>query len=541
VVACRWVQLACQRQLDDLVRAKRRWDYSFDEARANRVCRFIEQLPHTKGDWAAKQQNIRLEPWQCFGETTIFGWIQNKDAMRRFRIAYFCIPRKNGKSIIAAGTGNYMFSADGEFGAEVYSGATSEKQAWEVFRPAKQMVERTPRLKQAFGIYVGAKNLAILSNGSRFEPLIGKPGDGASPSCAIVDEYHEHNSDELFDTMRTGMGSRKQPLMLVITTAGSNIAGPCKALQSDVERVLEGTIQRDELFGVIYTIDEKDDWTSDLALRKANPNYDVSVFGDFLRTEQRNAIRDSGKQNVFKTKHLNIWVGASHAWMNMQKWNAQADPSLNPSEFQGLPCFMGLDIASKLDLSARAKVFRKQVSGKTHFYGFVDHYLPADRASQPEYQHYQKWAADGLLKTTPGESIDYETIEHDTVREANTYRVEELAFDPWNADQFAQNIGKATRTTPIAVPQRFQHLSEPMKQLEALVIDGRFHHDGNQLLSWCMSNVTARTDKNENIMPDKERAENKIDGALALIMALSRAIVADENTIQYTGLSSVNA
>jgi phage terminase large subunit-like protein len=529
VLACKWVQLAAQRHLDDLARARKGWLYAFDETKANRACRFIEQLPHTKGDWAAKRQNIKLEPWQCFIETSIFGWIQVRDAMRRFRIAYLCVSRKNGKSAIAAGTGNYMFAADGEFGAEIYSGATTEKQAWEVFRPAKQMIERTPRLKEVFGIYVGAKNMAVLANGSRFEPVIGKPGDGASPSCAIVDEYHEHDTDELFDTMRTGMGARKQALMLVITTAGSNVAGPCRALQSDVEKVLEGSIQRDELFGTIYTIDEKDDWTSELALRKANPNYDVSVFGDFLRTEQLNAIRDSRKQNIFKTKHLNIWVGASIAWMNMQKWNSLADPSLDAKEFRGLPCYAAVDLASKLDLTARVKVFKKQIGKDDHYYAFADCYLPEERASEPELQHYHKWVHDGHLKTTPGNVIDYDTIEADTVADCITYKISELGFDPWNAEQFAQGIATKTRTQAVEVPQQARSLSDPMKQLEALVAAGRLHHDGNPVLTWCMSNIVAHADKKDNIFPNKEKAENKIDAGLALVMALSRALVAKDS------------
>lgn len=517
--------------MDDLARSRRGWLYTFDEQKANRACRFIEQLPHTKGDWAAKRQNIKLEPWQCFIETSIFGWIQARDGYRRFRIAYIAVPRKNGKSAIAAGTGNYMFCADGEFGAEVYSGATSEKQAWEVFRPAKQMIERTPRIKEVFGIYIGAKNMAILANGSRFEPVIGKPGDGASPSCAIVDEYHEHDTDELFDTMRTGMGARKAALMLVITTAGSNVAGPCRALQGDVEKVLERTIEREELFGIVYTVDESDDWTSLDALKKANPNYDVSVFGDFLQTEQANAIRDSRKQNVFKTKHLNIWCGASVAWMNMQRWNALADASLTPNEFRGLPCYAAVDLASKLDLTARVKVFKKSIKRSNgagledHYYAFADCYLPEERVNEPELQHYQKWVHDGTLLTTPGNVIDYDTIMQDTIADCNQYKISELGFDPWNAEQFAQGVAAKTRTVAVEIPQAPKTMSEPMKQLEALVVDGRFHHDGNPVLTWCMSNVVAHTDKNENLFPNKEKGEAKIDAAVALIMALSRALL----------------
>jgi phage terminase large subunit-like protein len=529
VLACKWVRLACQRHVDDLARAE--WSafaFRFDEDKANRVCRFIEQLPHTKGDWAlsngGRDNRIHLEPWQCFILCSTFGWLHRESGYRRFRVVYVCVPRKNGKSIIGGGIGNYMFAADGEFGAEIYSGATSEKQAWEVFRPAKQMVERTPRLKEVFGIQVNAKGMVILENGSRFEPVIGKPGDGASPSCAIVDEYHEHDSDALVDAMRTGMGARKQPILLVITTAGSNTAGPCHALQVDVEKVLEGSLQRDELFGITYTVDAEDDWTSEEALRKANPNYDVSVFGDFLKTEQTNAIASSRKQNVFKTKHLNIWVNANVAWMNMQKWNALADPSLSPDEFRGLPCFEAADLSSKLDIAAAVRVFKKRIAGADHFYVFGRYYLPEERASQPEFQHYQSWAHDQYLSTTPGNVIDYGTIMREAIADVRQFIVLEFGYDPWNAQQFAHGIGADTPATMVETPQQVKYLSESMKQVEALVIDGRLHHDGNPVLTWMMSNVVAHEDVKENIYPNKERPENKIDGAVALIMAMSRAL-----------------
>jgi phage terminase large subunit-like protein len=519
--------LACQRQINDLKRSQGRgFAYRFDEGRGNRVCRFLEALPHTKGKWAATRQNIRLEPWQCFVETSIFGWVRIHDGKRRFREAYVCVPRKNGKSIIAGGNGNYMFAADGEFGAEVYSGATSEKQAWEVFRPAQQMVERTAALQEAFGIEVRAKSMVVLDNGSRFEPVIGKPGDGASPSCAIVDEYHEHETDDLYDTMRTGMGAREQPLMLVITTSGSNTAGPCMALQRDVEKMLEGVIERDELFGIIYTIDAKDDWTTEEALRKANPNYDVSVFGDYLKTEQQNAIRDSRKQNIFKTKHLNIWCNAKSAWMNMEGWKAAEDTSLRPEQFKGTPCFIGIDLGSKSDLTAVVKIFRKGSGRDTHYYVFPRIYVPSLQVEKPDRQDYQSWAKNGHIVKTDGCKSDLETILEDIAADVHTYRAECVAYDPWGMDKFIEDLKrKIPRScTVIDVPQRVQYLSEPMKEVDALVLDSRLHHDGNPAMSWCISNVIAIPDKNDNLFPDKETYDDKIDGATGLFTGMVPAL-----------------
>lgn len=529
------MRLACQRHLDDLVRAKGKWDYVFDEARANHACRFIEAMPHTKGDWAARGEQIKLEPWQSFIVCSIFGWLKRVSRMRRFSMAYCAVPRKNAKSTVGAGIGNYMFAADGEFGAEVYSGATTEKQAWEVFRPAKQMVERTPELAEAFGITPGAQKLFIASNGSRFEPVIGKPGDGASVHCGIVDEYHEHADDTLFDTFRTGMGARKQPLLLVITTAGDNLGGPCKALEDEVGRVLNRSADRDELFGIIYSTDPEDDWTSEAALRKANPNYDVSVFGDFLKAEQRAAIANARKQNIFKTKHLNIWVGANFAYFNLQRWNELADASLTPDEFRGLPCYAATDLSSKKDITARILVFRKSIDRKDHFYIFGRFYIPESRASQPELQNYQGWVKDEHMLTTPGAVLDYEQITIDTIEDVQRFRVRELGFDPWNAEQYAQQVAKATPVQAVEIPQQPRFLSDPMKQLDGLIMDGRIHHDGNPVMTWMMGNVTGHVDAKDNVFPRKERDENKIDGPVALIMAMSRALVtADKRSIYST-------
>lgn len=534
VVACKWVKLACQRHLDDLAKAKKGWAYYFDEAKANHVCQFLESLPHVKGHWAAELQFIVLQPWQCFILCVIFGWLKVATRTRRFSLAYVAVPRKNGKSILGGGIGLYMLAADGEFGAEVYSGATSEKQAWEVFRPAKQMMERSPELAEAFGVKVGPQRIYIEANGSRFEAVIGKPGDGASPHCGIVDEYHEHDSDTLFDTFRTGMGARKQPLLLVITTAGDNLAGPCKLLQGDLENVLTRSIEREELFGTVYTIDDSDDWTSDAAVRKANPNYDVSVFADFLQTERQNAVNSARKQGVFKTKHENVWVGANAAYFNIEQWNRLADPSLKPEEFQGLPCAHASDLSSKKDLTACVKVFRKIVDGKAHYFVFGRYYLPKDQAMLPEFQHYQGWVHQGFLGTTPGGAIDYEQIERDTVNDIQKFRIKEFAYDGWNAEQYSQNVERETRATRVEVPQKVRYLSDPMKQLDALIADGRVHHDGNPVLTWAMGNVTAHTDKNDNVFPNKERYESKIDPAVAFIMAMSRALVAQGGESVYS-------
>lgn len=293
IVACQFVIQACQRHLDDLMAEKSKsFRYRFDKDLAERAAKFIQLLPHTKGEWAFKRMPITLEPWQLFVICCAFGWVNKGIRLRRFREVYTEIPRKNGKSAISAGVALYCFACDNEFGAEVYSGATTEKQAWEVFRPERLMCKRTPMLTEAFGIEVNASNMNRPEDGARFEPLIGNPGDGSSPHCAVVDEYHEHATDALYTTMLTGMGARRQPLMWAITTAGYNIEGPCYDKRREVIEMLNGSVPNDELFGIIYTVDEGDDWTDPQVLEKANPEacgnpitYDGGTLLDLNRHE----------------------------------------------------------------------------------------------------------------------------------------------------------------------------------------------------------------------------------------------------------------
>jgi phage terminase large subunit-like protein len=525
IPACKWIKLACQRFLNDLDRQD--WLFTFDTAKANRVCEFIECLPHVKGKWAARRETLILQPWQCFIECNLFGWVNRESGFRRYQEAYICVPRKNGKSPLAAGIALYMTGCDGEAGAEVYCGATSERQAWEVFRPARLMVQKVADLRKVLGFKVNAKSLVIEKSGSRFEPVIGKPGDGASVSCGIGDEFHEADTADLYDTFKTGMVGRDQPLLLIITTAGFDIASPCYALQVDAQQVLDGTNVNEQLFSVIYTIDEDVDWTSELALRMANPNFGVSVNADKLLHDQQQAASNAAKANVFKTKHLCVWCSANSAFFNMPAWNKCGDPALNETDFKDDPCYIGVDLASQIDLSAVVKVYVRRIEGKLNFYVFPRHYLPEDRIELPENQHYQKWNAAGQLIATDGSSLDYALVRADLVMDCETCKVQEVCFDKAYASQLMQEVNLLTGVTLCEVPQNTRELSLPMKVLDAAIQDGRIHHSACPVLTWCMNNVVAHPDANENVFPRKQKPEYKIDGAVALINAMKRAITCD--------------
>lgn len=523
VPACEIVKHACRRHLADLDRAQQGWAYRFDEAKAARICRFAELLPHVKGKWAANAELIVLQPWQIFILCSLFGWVKVATGTRRFSLAYIEVGRKNAKSVLAAIIGDYMFACDSEFGAEVYSGATKEDQAMEVFRPALLMLYRSPELRRFLGIRIASptsKEMRVPEDGSRFEVVVKKPGDGASPSCGIVDEYHEHDSDALFDTFRTGMGARQQPLELVITTAGFKLSGPCKLLQVDVIKVLAGTVEREEVFGIIYTLDATDDWTTQAALIKTNPNYGVSVFPDFLLTEQVAAIQTARKQGVFKTKHQCVWVGGNTVYFNLQKWKELGAATLRPEQFIGSQCVVALDLSTKRDFTARLVTFKKVIGGKDHYFFFPRFYLPQEQVDRPEAQHYHGWK--DSMSIHAGATVDLEIVQRETVTDVQKYGATELAFDLFNAMYFQQVVTRLTRVKPVEIPQNVGNLSPAMKELDSLIAEGRAHHDGNPIMNWMIGNITAHEDANENVFPRKDDPENKIDGAVAAIMAVSR-------------------
>jgi phage terminase large subunit-like protein len=521
ISAGKWVRLACERHFRD--KKRKDWNYKFVPGTAERVCRFVELFPHTKGKWAAKAEAFVLQPWQCFLLLSIFGWIHKagpKKGKRRFTRALLLVPRKNGKSDLAARIGLHMFSNDGEFGAEVFSGATSEDQAWEVFRPARLMADRTPPFQEHFGVGVMKSNLHIIANGSRFEPIVGKPGDGASPSCAIIDEYHEHLDDTLFDAMETGMASREQPLCLVITTAGDNLSGPCYSLMKDLEKVLDGTTENERFWGVAYGMDPEDDWTTEASLRKANPNYGISVDPDRLLIKQQEAIRNARKQGAFLTKHGNVWVGARQAFFNMHSWHACAKPGIRPEDFKGCRLFIGFDLASTKDIAATPLLFDR---GDGTFATFGRFYIPEAAIENGGNEHYAGWLKDGLMIMTDGNMIDYRKIEEDILELHSNFGITELAFDPAYAQRSVQGL-MAEGVPCVELRPTVLNFSAPMKHLDGLILSGKIEHTGDPCFAWQMANVVSKTDQKDNVYPNKERPEAKIDGPVALIMAMARAM-----------------
>lgn len=518
----KWIRAACQRHLDDQLRSDWRWVY--DPQRAHKVCQFIEMCPHEKG---AKQGSpLLLEAFQIWIVCNIFGYVDRETRLRRFKEAVLMIPRKNGKSPLAAAISLYMTFFDGERGAETYCGALSEEQAWEVFRPAKAMLEGMPEVCNRFGIQINAKSFVQDSTRSRMKPVIGTGRDGAMTHLFIGDEAHQWKDSTLYDAQSTSMVGRSQPLKLIISTAGDTIEGPCHSKQTEVEQMLDGTVANDRLFGAIYTADPDLDWTSKEALHSANPNLGISVSEEFLIEAQAEALRNSAKQGTFRCKHLNHWVTASTAWMNMEFFRRCADPKLKPEQFKDDPCIMGSDLAAKIDLAATVKVFIREIEGKRHYYVFTNCYLPEERINDPANQHYQKWKHDGFLIATSGSSMDYPLLEGHAIADINSFQIREIAYDSRYADEYSLRVSEATGIPRVVIAPSPAQLSPAMKDLEAAVYDGRFHYDGNPILTWAMGNVLSRETAAGNLtMPDKPKPEAKIDPAVALFIAMVRAML----------------
>lgn len=521
IPACLFVKQAIKRQREDLKRwSKKDSPFYFDQSEGNRVCKFIEYLPHTKG--ALRGQKIKLEPWQCWILTTIFGWRRRSDNRRRFGRVYIEVPRGNGKSSLSSGVALYCLLADREPGAEVYSFATTRDQARIVFGDARQMATMCEPLRKKFGLEVLANSLVVTKTNSTFQPKSaeGSTLDGLNTHFACIDELHAHKTRAVYDVVETSIGKRLNPILWVITTAGFDTAGICYEVRTMVREVLAKTVEDETQFGIIYTIDEGDDWKTEAALIKANPNWGVSVMPKMVLPLQLKAITLASAANNFKTKHLDVWCQAGAAWMDMTAWH-KGERVVDLDDFEGRSCVIGLDLGAKNDLTAKVYVFKTEGDdGRPRYQVFSRLYLPQTAIDKGTVSQYSGWADTGVIQVTGGAMTDLTRIEEELREDLSRFDVQAIAYDPWQATQLANDLSE-DGAPMVEYRNTVQNVSEPMKWLEALVQDGRLDHDGNPAMTWMMGNVVAKVDAKDNIFPRKERYESKIDGPVALIYALA--------------------
>ena len=542
--ACKFVRQACARQMKDLARASSNdpeFPYYFDEAAAGRACRFLEQLPHVKGP--KRGELLKLELWQCFIVTTVHGWKRRSNGCRRFRRAYIEVPRGNGKSFLLSGEGLLGLAADGEGGADVYSAATTTDQANITRGDADAMLVARPALAKKLGLKRTTHAIFQPGTNSTFKALSreAKNQEGKNIHFALVDELHAHPTRETWDVVIMGAAKRTQSLVWAITTAGVDMSGICYEIRGGVVKMLDGA-PNEQLFGIIYTIDEGDDWKAESSWVKANPNWHASIDVDLFRMDATEAMQTASKENNFKTKHLNVWCNADVAWMQMSAWDACADPTLKESDFAGQKCVLGLDLASKVDLASKAKLFFRDlpipgsepVQHERHYYLFVQNYLPEGAVERSKNAQYPGWAKEGRIRTTPGDVLDFEAIKVDLRADRVQHQVQEVAYDPWQALQLSNEL-QGEGATMVELAPNVQNFSAPMKELEALTLTKRLHHTGDPVLRWAVSNVICHRDAKDNIYPRKERPENKIDPVVATLTALNRAMLAPSTVSIYEG------
>lgn len=517
LLAGKYHRLACARHLRDRHREAAHdpaFPYRFDYARADRFFRFAESLRHYKGQWAG--QRITLEPHQRFRLGSLFAWVHRETGLRRIRTSYDEIPRKNGKSLEAAVIALYVTFFDGEAGAEGYCIATKRDQSKIVFNDCKRLV-LSSGLRSRIQVFMA--NLHRDDTASKLEPLGADHDstDGLNPNLIITDELHAYKVRALLDVMETATGARRQPLNFQITTAGSDPVSPCGEQHDYACKILEEVLVDETFFAFIAHADEHDDPWQEATWRKANPNYGVSVLPDDIKALATKAQYITTAAAAFKQKRLNLWVNAIAPWLNLEGWR-KGQTTWSPDELAHEPCFVGIDLSSKIDLTAVVLVFPPTPT-RLPWRLIVWCLTPDDTLDERAHRDrapYREWLRHGL-RTNPGNRID-QAVVRDMVHEASRlFDVKQIGVDPWNAGNLLADLHDDGFDV-VEIPQNFHQMSAPAKEFEADVLDGLVDAGGNPLMTWCISNAVVQRDNKDNIYPTKAKSRGRIDPVIAAVM-----------------------
>lgn len=529
VVACELVKLACKRHLRDLEEGGSRGLIWRPDAAQFRIGFYPRFLRHSKGEWARKP--VELSPWQKFIVGSVYGW-KRADGTRRFRYVYQEVARKNGKSTMLAGVGLDMLVCDGEPGAEVYAAATKKDQARIIFEEAKRMVGSSPALSNALNKF--KLNISIDATASKFEPLSSDENtlDGLNPHCVLIDELHKHKTRALLDVMDTALGARRQPLIWIITTAGDDNPASVYANEHGYAvDILEGTLENDDVFAFISTIDKDDRWDDPVAWAKANPNLGISVKLDDLKRQALKAKGSPSALNAFKRLRLNVRTSDTDRVIDAETWNQNSSGRWDPDKLpQKMRCWGGLDLSSKIDITAWVKLFEPDAAGvmkvATRFWMPAD---TIDQRSDRDRAHYRQWVNEGWIEPTVGNVIDHDEIYRAIIADKDRFTIESMAFDPWSSQQLGIKLnGEGVEAFEFV--QGIRSYTAPTKELQALLAARRLDHGDNPVLRWMAANLAVQRDKNLNEMPHKAHSTGRIDGMTALIMAIGRQMQPAEAT-----------
>jgi len=504
----------------------------FDATAARDAIKFIyEELVHVRGSHALTQ--FKLEDWQIAAVGNLFGW-KRKDGSRRYRECLLYVPRKNGKSPLAACILLYGLFRDGEPGAEIYGAADRYKNAVHVFQHAQGMVKRNPKLMERCQIYKGqAKAIQLNDHADNLDDLSiyqlisseNSEGHGQNTHMAIVDELHLLPDRMLVDALMTATASegRRQPLIMYLTTADFEREGsPCNDKHDYACKICRGEIEDRAFLPIVYGATTEDDWTDPAVWTAANPNLGVSVSRQYIERECKRAKEEPSYENTFKRLHLNIRTEQDTRWLPLELWDSCATKL---ADLSGRECYAGLDLAATKDTTALVLVFPDGSGG----YDLIPHFwIPSENAQKRETRDqvpYIAWARDGMITMTPGDVTDYGFVRRDINEIGKRYKLREIAFDPWNATHLATQLGEEDGFEMVQFRQGFASISEPSKLLERLLLSGELRHSGHPVLRAQVGCVTVKEDPSGNIKPDKAKSTGRIDGVVAAVMALGRAML----------------
>lgn len=496
----------------------------FDREKADHAVDFINCLKHTKGRWRGVP--FELLPWQDRIIRDVFGTVK-ENGYRQYNTAYVEIPKKNGKSELAAGVALYMTCGDGEWGAEVYGCASDRQQASIVFDVAVDMVDQCPALKKRIKPVMSVKRLVYKPTNSFYQVLSAEAytKHGLNIHAVIFDELHAQPNRELFDVMTKGSGdARTQPLFFLITTAGTDRNSVCFEQHQKAEDIIHGRKFDPSFYPVIYGVSDDADWSSEKVWYEANPSLGHTIDIEKVKNAYLSAKDNPAEENIFRQLRLNQWVKQSTRWMQMEKWDACAFP-VDERELLGRECYGGLDLSSSIDITAFVLVFPPRDDAEKYII-LPYFWIPEENMNlrvRRDHVPYDVWEKQGCLMTTEGNVIHYGFIENFIDDLGKKFHIREIAFDRWGAVQMVQNL-EGLGFTVVPFGQGFKDMSPPSKRLMELVLENKIAHGGHPVLRWMMDNIFVRTDPAGNIKPDKEKSTEKIDGAVATVMALDRAI-----------------
>lgn len=522
--ACKWVRLACQRHVNDLARSKKDKKYPcyFDQAAAQYAEDFFsEVLKHPKAAIHAEAgEPFALEDWElAMIIWPLFGW-KRKDGTRRFRRAFIEIPKKNGKTSLCAGLANELLFADNELSAEVYAVAGSRDQAALTFDIARTMVETSPELAARAEAFRRAITYRDTYSVFKVMSSDAPQAHGINAHGIIFDEHHVQPNRLLHDALWGAGKARKQPLFIMLTTAGYDRQSVCFEMHTYAQEILDGIHTDDSFWAVIYTIDDGDDWTSPKSWKKANPNLGVTIGLDSIEEEAKQAKAIVGYQNTFKRLTLNVWTEQESRLITAEQWNACEKPP--QSDLEGAACYGGLDLASSNDVAAFVLDFQE---GECHRW-LPFFWIPEENMLERGLHHnfdYDSNVRAGLIRATPGNVIDLKFIKSDIQQLGQMYNIKQIAFDRWGAREISVDL-QDMGFEMVEFGQGFRSMAAPTKEFLRLVVGAQLLHDGNPVLRWMANNLVAKQDEAGNLKPDKNKSKEKIDGIVAGIMALDLAL-----------------